>query len=39
MRLLRGIGKGRDVSRALDAAVREIDSNLAANDYYQAAGS
>jgi multiple sugar transport system substrate-binding protein len=34
-----GISEGRDVSQALDAAAREIDSNLAANGYYQARGS
>ena len=34
-----GISEGQDVSHALDAAAREIDSNLAANGYYQARGS
>jgi multiple sugar transport system substrate-binding protein len=31
-----GISQGRDVRQALDAAVREIDGNLAANRNYQA---
>jgi multiple sugar transport system substrate-binding protein len=31
-----GISQGRDVRQALDAAVREIDSNLAANHDYRA---
>jgi multiple sugar transport system substrate-binding protein len=33
------ISQGRDVRQALDAAVREIDGNLAANHYYRASES
>jgi multiple sugar transport system substrate-binding protein len=33
---LAGISQGQDVRKALDAAVREIDGNLAANHYYRA---
>jgi len=32
---LAGICQGLDVRKALDAAVREIDGNLAANHYYR----
>src|SRR6266700_1002149 len=35
-RALAGISQGQDVRKALDAAVREIDGNLAANHYYRA---
>ena len=31
------ISQGKDVRQALDAAVRQIDANLAANRYYIAA--